>query len=461
MTAALSSPGLVLVVAATGLVLFPLSALLISRPQRGLLLLAAMVPFDGLLVLVPDAEVLSPWKEATVLAVFLATWGAPESATRHTRRPLPGWAWAALGLLVLGAASALVVGGVVGVWGLKVGYFYLLVPLILWRCPFDSRERDLLVTVLMSTGAVCAAVGLAQQLVGPDALHAWGYPYNETIRFSGGFMRSFSTFPQPFAFGLFLSMVLLVGLPVALGDVRRPRNCFFLAVSPLIALGMASSVVRGAILGTAVGLLVLLVRRHHGLVHLAAPAAALVLVLPTAVLGAFLSSSSLDERTTGWGGIGTIVLSAPLGNGLGTTGAAAEKSLSSGAGTADVLMMDGERYQPDSQYVKVLLELGPVGLWLFLVLLLAALAAAFDTARSSAGADRALAEGVAASVAGAVAASLVATYLEIFPLDFFFWLFLGVLLCLGPRSTSTPSPSDPRAAASRPTSASSSWRRDH
>ena len=285
----------------------------------------------------------------------------------------------------------------VGVWGLKIGYFFLLVPIILWRCPFDARERDLLVTVLMSTGAVCAALGVAQQLAGPDALHALGYPYNETIRFSGGFMRSFSTFPQPFAFGLFLSMVLLVCLPVAMGDVRRPRNCFFLALTPLIAVGMASSVVRGAILGTAVGLVVLLVRRHHGLVHLAAPAAALVLVLPTAVLGAFLSSSSLDERTTGWGGIGTIVLSAPFGNGLGTTGAAAEKSLSSGAGTADVLMMDGERYQPDSQYVKVLLELGPIGLWLLLVLLVAASPPRSAQLEPASGADRALAEGVAAS----------------------------------------------------------------
>ena len=109
MTAALSFPWLVLAVAVTALVLFPLAALLISRPQRGLLLLAALVPFDGLLALVPSAEVLSPWKEATVLAVFVATWGAPDSARRHTRRPLPGWVWAALGLLVLGAASAIVV----------------------------------------------------------------------------------------------------------------------------------------------------------------------------------------------------------------------------------------------------------------------------------------------------------------------------------------------------------------
>jgi hypothetical protein len=89
---------------------------------------------------------------------------------------------------------------------------------------------------------------------------------------------------------------------------------------------------------------------------------------------------------------------------------------------------------------------------------LAGVVTAVRVAGRSEGEDRALAEGVAASMIGVAAASFVSTYLEIFPLDFYFWLLLGVLLCLDRPSTSTPSRSGPVAAGSRPTSVSSSAR---
>ena len=396
-SAAWSFPWLVLVVAGDRRWCCSRSPrLLISRPQRGLLLLAALVPFDGLLVLVPGAEVLSPWKEATVLAVLVATLGRAQVRTRAT----PGDRCRAgrgrpLGLLVLGAASAAVVGGAVGIWGLKIGYFYLLVPLILWRCPFDARERDLLVSVLMSTGAVCAAVGVAQQLVGPEALHALGYPYNETIRFSGGFMRSFSTFPQPFAFGLFLSLVLLV-VPAG-GPGGRATN-----PEPHLPGRHAPDRGRHGELRGARGDPGNR-RRAPGPAGPAPPRSRCTSRLrsPSSSWRCRPRSSVRSSRRAAWtsgppGGArsAALVVSAPFGNGLGTTGAAAEKSLASGAAPTDVLMVNGERYQPDSQYVKVLLELGPVGLWLLLVLLArGARGRARRCSRPASGRDRALAEG--------------------------------------------------------------------
>ena len=427
---------------------------LAARPQRGVLLLAALAPFDGLLLIVPGAGVLGPWKEGLVLLVLVATFLAPPAARARVAQPFAGWVPAAAGLLVLGLASAAYGGGIVGLWGVKVSYFYLLLPLILWRCPLDRIERGRLVSILMVTGFVTAVIGLGQQLLGPTRLHELGYSYNDVIRFAGPVMRSFSTFTQPFSFGLFMTLVLLVCLPVAMSDPRRPRNIAFLAVSPVLAAGMAASVVRGAMLGLAAGLVFLTVWRYRGLVHVFVPVALLVALVPTTLLATFLSSSSLQERTTGWSDVFDQLLSAPFGHGLGTTGAAAEKSLDLGAPLADVVTLGGGRtYQPDNQFVKVAVELGPLGLWLVVLLFVAVVACARQVARASDG-DRALAEGVAASTVGAAVASLVATYLEIFPLDLYFWMLVGVLLCYSRSSTSTRSACAPVAEASRPTSVS-------
>jgi hypothetical protein len=428
------------------------------RPQRGLLLLAALIPFDGLLLILPGGDALGPWKEGLLAVVLLASLVAPQAARRSGPGELPGWVPAAVAFAALGLVSAVVVGGIVGFWGMKIGYLYLLVPLVLWRCPFSRAERDRLVTILMATGLVTAVIGLAQQAAGPERLNALGYDYNTTIRFAGGLLRSFSTFTQPFSFGFFLTLVLLVCLPTAMSDTRRPRNLVFLAGTPVLVVGMAASVVRGAFLGLAVGLLFLAAWRFRGLLHLVPPALLALLLLPATVAAAFTSASSLGERSTGWGDTLDRVAAAPFGNGLGVTGASAEKSIEQGAQLSDVMLLGGVPYQPDSQFVKTLLELGPLGLWLLLLLGTAGVMTAVGAARTSHGTDRALAQGVAASIVGAAAASMVSTYLEIFPLDFYFWLLLGVLLCYDPPSTSTHLRSAPAEAVSRPTSASSSVR---
>ncbi len=415
------------------LVLRHLAAALLRRPQLGLLLLAALLPFDGLLLVVPGADSFGPWKEALLLVTFLAALVAPASARATGPVELPVWVPAAIAFVALGLVSALTTGGVIALWGLKVTYFYAVVPFIMWRCPFTFRDRDRLVSILMVTGALTAAVGLAQQVVGPVRLNELGYEYNTAIRFSGGLLRSFSTFTQPFSFGLFVSMVLLVCLPVALADPRRVRNAVFLAASPLMVVGMAASVVRGATLALLVGLLVLMVWRFRVLFHVMIPAALAVLFVPGEVLKDYFSSSSLDQRASAWQRIFDSLLTAPLGNGIGTTGSAAEKAFELGADPTDLVTDNGGAalFLPDNQYVKTVIELGPIGLWLFLLLGAAVIAAAITAARRTTGNDQALAQGIAASIIGAAAASLVSTYLEIFPLDFYFWLLVGVLLSLG------------------------------
>ena len=433
----------------------------LARPQRGLLLVAALLPFDGLLAIVPGGDQVGAWKEVLLVGLLLATFLSPQAARRPPSARIPsalvGWVGPLLGLLTIGLVSTALDGGIVSLIGLKINFFYVLVPLVLWRCPLDRVERDRLVTVLMATGVVTAAFGLVQQVLGAERLNQMGFEYNTNIRFAGGLLRSFSTFTQPFSFALFVALVLLVCLPVALSDPRRTRNTLFLVATPLLAAGMAASVVRGAYVATLVGLVFLMFWGYRGLVHVLVPGALLAGVLLSGALGtAFFSASSLGQRATGWSLVWDRILTAPLGNGLGVTSSAAEKALELGADPASVLTLGGQAYQPDNYYVKTILELGPVGLFLFLLLGAATVYAAVWAARQSVGNDRALAAGVAASVLGAAAAATVSTYLEIFPLDFYFWLLLGVLLCYDTQSTSTLSPSARVGAGSRPTSESSS-----
>ena len=168
------------------------------RPATVLLTLMALAPYDGLLLVAPlpdsIAALVGGWKEALVVVLVVVSW--------HRWRTAPGprgdgatveWA-VPIGLLVaLATLTAVIRPGVASVLGLKVGFFYLLVPLALWWAPLDRRGRDRLVTILMVNGLVTSLVGLGQQLLGGERLNALGYEYNEVIRFSGGFLRSFST----------------------------------------------------------------------------------------------------------------------------------------------------------------------------------------------------------------------------------------------------------------------------
>lgn len=409
----------------------PLAVALTRRPQRGLLVLAALVPFDGLLLLAPRLPAIAAgWKEALVLGTLAATFLAPPSARPAPARALPGWVPAAGGLLVLGLTSALVVGGLQAAWGLKIGFFFVLVAVIAWRCPLDAGERDALVTILCVSGFLTAVFGLVQQMMGPAKLHALGYEYNTAIRTTGGFLRSFSSFDNPFGFGYFLMLVLLVGVPHALDCPTRLRSRLFVLALPVLVAGLASTFVRGAWVGLFVGLAYLGLVRFPRLL-LGLPLAAVgLLLLPTGVSSAAFSSSSGAERVVGWEAKMSEITSRPLGVGLGSSNAAAEKV----AGVART----GTVFHPDNEYYRAVYELGVLGLWLTVLLLVSAFRSTRAVAVGTVGGG-VFALAVSSTVLAATAASVVATYFDTFPNNVYFWLLLGVVATEG-ASESGPGP---------------------
>lgn len=423
--------GLLVLALAVGI---PLLLALADRPQRGVLLLVALAPFSGLLVLVDGPALLAGWKEALILLTLAATLIAPADARRAVRPAAPGWVIGMAALLALSIASAAATGPGLGLTGLKIGYFYLLVPLILWRCPLSAGERDRLVTILVATGIVTAVYGLAQQGIGAVRLNQMGYEYNTVIRFSGSYLRSFSTFIQPFPFALFLMFVLLVAVPHALDQPRRLRSRLLWAASPVMGLALVFTFVRAAWLGLGVGLLLLGLRRYRQLLLPLPIVLIAVLFLPASVSSAAFSAESSAQRFATWEENVAQVVDHPLGVGIGASGSAAVRA----AADDDVRQQEELLLLPDNYYFKVLYDLGVVGLWLFVLVLSAIYGTARRLTESAHGADATLAWAFLGVVAGAAAASFTANLFEIFPVDLLFWTLTGVVTLGGDDRAATP-----------------------
>jgi hypothetical protein len=405
-------------------------AVIASRPQRAILVLAAVAPFDGLLLVIPAPSFLAGWKEALLLGAWAV---ALRRGVHHLRsRRAPAWLLPAAILTALSAVSATHAGGYAGLVGLKVSTFWLLLGVLAWAFPLDQRERDRLVTILISAGAVVAAVGVAQQVIGADRLHSMGYKYNSVIRFVGGTMRSWSTFTQPFPFAFYVMLVVLVGLPVSMAAPRRLRSRLFFVALPLYALGMVFALVRTAWIALLVGLAYLAVTRLRQLLSVAPVFLGGALLVLMASTGLLVTNSGFARLHTWESNIGTA-MSHPLGTGVGSTGAAGAKVVRTKGGvpTFDPAQAGPAVYvlQPDNYWLKMLFELGVLGLWLFCVVLAGAIGDARRAARLP-GLDGALGAGIAAFLVASAVAAVLSTYFEIFPIDLHVWLLAGVASAL-------------------------------
>ena len=426
---------LVLVVAGYGLavlgvaVIAPILVAILRRPQFGIMLIVALVPFHGLLTIADVPEPLIAWKEVLGGVVFAATFVCPLSARAPKGRSRPSWFAPLVAFAVLAAISAAVAHNEEALVGLKITFFWVLAGLAVWRCPLNPIERDRLVSILMAVGFVCAVIGLWQQVVGPAALNALGYEYNTTIRSAGTILRSFSTFAEPFAFAFYLMGTMLIATPIALSEPRRLRNRLYLLAFPIFTLGLLATVVRGGILGLGVGFAYLGFRKYRLL--LAALPLAIMAVVVLSVLGgsfssSFSSGSSFADRQAGWEENFVELTRHPFGVQIGSTGAAAATA----AGDAPVPGI----YNPDNYYFKTVYELGVLGLWILAVFLASAFGATRRTASRAAPRDVPLLDGITALVLGAAAASLVANFFDAFPTNVDFAILLGVAACLGART---------------------------
>ena len=413
------------------LLTFPLLVAIAARPPLGLLVTALILPLDGLRVIVHVPPFAEGYKQ--YLTIYVLLWSILTVAGKPLpKQGLPRYVAPAALYLAIGLLSAIRVGGLEALVGLQTSYLYLVsVPLALWLVPFNERERDWLVSILMLAGFGTAVYGLYQQVIGASGLLDMGYEYNRDIRTAGGFLRSFSTFRQSAAFGLFLMIVLLVCVPVALDQLSRLRNRVFLLTTPVMLVAMGYTFSRSAWIGLTVGATYLAFHRYRVLLFFAPFALPLIILLPGTFEKAAFSKSSFEQRQSGW--VSNLNHAAePFGNGIGTTAAAAEKTLK-------VTAQKRYFYQPDNNYYKVLYELGVFGLFFFVMMLLACLVWTREVEERVHGPDRAVVIGTQAVVLGVIVASFTIVFFEVIPNDWFFWLLMGTVASCIRESSSTPS----------------------
>jgi putative inorganic carbon (HCO3(-)) transporter len=417
---ALAFGGALLVLAAAAGI--PILWAIVKRPQRGVLLLAALVPLNGLLLIFPVPGS-SGWKETLTGALLVLTFFVPSERRPPAGRRLPGWLPAAGVYVLVGVISAVTVWGSQALVGLKIDYFYMLLAIVIWRAPLNRRERDQLVTIFMVVGFATAVFGIFQQIVGHATLHGWGYEYNTVIRFTSGMrLRSFSTFNQPFPFAFYLMIVILIGLPFALSDLNRIRSRLFLAAMPVYLLALLFSFVRGAWLGLGIGLCYLAFHRYKWLLLGVPLALVALLFLPGGSLSsAAFQSGSFTARTNLWSDRINQIVSHPFGGGIASTGAAASK-VADAAHQANALLV-----QPDNSYLKTGFELGLPGLWMQILLLVALVLWCRKVERRVRGDDARFVMSFTAQLLGIIVAATVSTYFEIFPMDVLFWLMIGIV----------------------------------
>jgi O-antigen ligase len=409
-------------------ILVPTVLAVYHRPQRGVLILAALLPFDGII------QVFGPgwadgWKQVFILTLLVLTFLCAPEARSTGRRKLPGWVWAFAALLAIGLVSATTVDQTTGLIGLRISYFSAFLAIAIWRCPLNRRERDHLVSIFIVMAIVTSLVGMWQQAVGHQYLADLGYTYDDQIRFTVGLtLRSFSTFDLPFSFGFYLMLAILIGLPMSMAEPKRLRSKVFFLALPLIGVAMLYTFVRGAMLGLAIGLLYLAFHRYKVLVFGIPLVLAAALFIPagatltTAVFGA----TSLGDRTTSWNDRLDLIADNPFGTGIGTTGAAADRSALLKNENPDLT------FQPDNSYLKVTFELGVIGLWLLVMMLVSMIIYERSVEKRVSGIDVDFVVGCTAQLVALAAGSLVATYLELVPMDQLFFMMAAVVATMAP-----------------------------
>jgi O-antigen ligase len=334
--------------------------------------LATMIPLFVFLPMVKALYVpwIGPLKDVVTLAALAAAGVTVLQAARGGRR-IPGDVWiVALCAFLLGLYALNVGGGLERTWGWAHGVrlFALPLSLLLVGMTLKHPRRTLrwAMTSVVATAVVVALVGIAQQLAGPSRLVEMGWLWNVNIRTIGGFLRSFGTLDEPFAY----AAVLVFGLVGTL--MWAPRRPLTFAAAGVIVVGLSLSVVRSAGL-IALGLLALLLARHGKTVSAVFLLAVVLVASATFILSEDATERrvvqggpalfyTLNGRTTAWKAVFEDAEEIPMGRGVGEVGTAANRASFSVTRTRQEALEGGRALVVDSGYFAVVADIGIVGL---------------------------------------------------------------------------------------------------
>jgi hypothetical protein len=348
------------------LVFAALVAAFVSAPH---LAVAAMIP---LFAAIPSLKIFVPPIGATKDLVAAAAIVA--LAVACARRG--GWSgdrWTLIAVTLLIALYVLNLGGGFSRESFGLAWFHgvrlISEPLLLLLVGLglDRAGRTLRWALgsLVLTASLAAFVGLAQQVLGPQRLVAFGFDYDQHVRTFNGHLRSFGTFDEPFAYAAFL----LFGLAAALFGLRRGWLVY--AAGALIAAGLVASLARTAAV-VSIALLGLWLARHGFIaVAMLLGSAALVssaVLLVTAggtesqtVVAGSSTYLTINGRTEAWKLALGRPVEWPFGRGVGEVGTAAERATLTVRGTRRTDDDDASG-AVDSGYFATVADIGLAGL---------------------------------------------------------------------------------------------------
>lgn len=226
----------------------------------------------------------------------------------------------------------------------------------------------------ISLAMFAALYGLKQEYIGffsfeDSYLHS--DPGIELLLFIGGVWRKFSIFSDPVAFSYNMVTASLLCIGIMTGPISRTKWMLLLGCVLTFILSMLSSGTRGAYVLLPAGLLLLCVLKYNKKVLIAmligAAMAVGLIFMPTSnnTLYRFQSAFKPNDdpsfvlRKMNQKRIQPYILSHPMGGGLGATGEWGKRF-------APYSYL--ANFPPDSGYVRVAVELGWIGLFLFCLL---------------------------------------------------------------------------------------------
>ena len=342
---------------------------------------AAAVP---IFALIPITKVfVTPWvgpaKDAIVLAAIVATLlhvldRGGRAAAAHTDPAILLGVLSLLGLYVLNVGGGTSGNGYGGGWiqGMRLVAEPLCLLVAGLLLPGPYRTLRWIVRSLVVTSVLVGFYGLVQQVLGPDRLVSLGYSYSAQVFKAHGYLRSFGTLDDSFAY----AALLMLGLAASIFALRGGRA---VAAGLFIALAAAAAIVQTSVLVLAVLVAVALARSRK-------PVAA---VLVIAVIGCVamalaLGSANVTEqhtvnagadtfltlngRTSVWSSIFADPNRLPLGLGVGVVGTAAARAQVGVTSVAAKPHAKGVQ-SVDSGYFATVADVGFLGLGMLLFLL--------------------------------------------------------------------------------------------
>lgn len=430
------------------LVGLPFAGLVVSRPTRitAVILLLAFVPLTSIL----KAVIGSRFAPLTFdLGLLLAcALHLTESLLRHKLRL--GMIDLLFGLFFTLAFLQMFNPNVpnlqAGIEGFRK-FAFMSIAFYIGRHMLQTRHFSFLRVTLMIVSVPVALYGLKQFFF----ISAIDYRMVElatadiSTYFMGGWLRPFSTLPGPFHLGLYL-MVLAMLFIVRLGDKTQKlsRRSLITAVLVLQLIVLLMTRTKGNWGGFLVGLVILLILQTHSSWKLIVKIGGLTLLgggIVTLIL-AFVSETASKVLTDAIFAI-THPLQAPtfqfrlqlwqetvipallqhpwIGYGTSSAGEGLQNLY---AGTPSLFFFS------HNLFIKILLELGALGLVLFLIIASNSLYTGWKSLRSKdilPKANKEILQWSIAVVFSFLVAGIVIPTLDAYPANYYFWLLLGLL----------------------------------